>query len=482
VHHEMFHTVVGEHSRWRDIWSEVPLLFSRSVPGGANGGISRYALCASIATHAVLIASALRIILIEQSVWIVPPIAPVLRARHIEAMELPYLKDTSGTPSLSVGKSGSGSLRSQRVVVSVYRAEPLKPHISVAEPAPIIPLHLPTISAISISVPQTEVRTIEPITVRRVARNPESRPHPVEYVSRAMDSNSIHTLDGLIAEHPALPVPGTANPVSTKPDPKPSGDVEATVIETRADADVLIDAASTAGKLSTSPTGNSDGGTGSAGKGSGADKAGTGPGRGEGNIGTLAGDMKPSERGNTSSGPGGAGNSETSSGVPGVSVQSSTIYLGSFGPPQMGKSNELVLGPRHNPPVVIVGTGHSASALGYYGYLHGRCYTIYLQTTAGAAVLEFAETSGASSPSDLIAPEPLETSLPQTALNSRFVVAAKIDTLGRLVSIRLLSVAEAEREDLLRSLASWRFRPALRGDKPAQVDVLLGLNMTTASK
>jgi TonB family protein len=60
------------------------------------------------------------------------------------------------------------------------------------------------------------------------------------------------------------------------------------------------------------------------------------------------------------------------------------------------------------------------------------------------------------------------------------VVACVLDKSGVLKNLRLLEPASAEvNGKVLAALASWKFRPAQRGDQPVDVNAILGFNIDT---
>jgi outer membrane biosynthesis protein TonB len=133
----------------------------------------------------------------------------------------------------------------------------------------------------------------------------------------------------------------------------------------------------------------------------------------------------------------------------------------------------------------VIASSSSGGALDRYGTLKGdRVYTIYLPTSPGLVVMEYSDRPSASSgqnfEAELTAPEPVKVDLPEELQRERIVVACVVDREGVIRNVRVLEALVAPLTDkLLRALAEWRFRPALRGDEPIEVDALLGFQIDT---
>src|SRR5208337_4877970 len=190
------------------------------------------------------------------------------------------------------------------------------------------------------------------------------------------------------------------------------------------------------GSLAMSPSGGDKPGLGGSGGGAGIGK---GAGSGSGLSGEESGATKTGTgRGSDASastgispypGSGGAGNGSVSKpAVPGISVHggsSNIITLPSFGadgsaPSAGGRS----LAPKKNegPAITIVGSPRAGGALNLYGKLKGdKVYTIYIDTSLGTVVLEYADPTSAAHPygEDLIAPQPMRADLPANLKPSR---------------------------------------------------------------
>lgn len=251
-----------------------------------------------------------------------------------------------------------------------------------------------------------------------------------------------------------------------------------------------------AGSLAMSPSGTGKAGVGGSGGGAGIGK-GNGPGSGfsgEGSGTAKEGSGRGSDtlaRGGISPypGPGGAGSGTLGKpALPGVAVRggSNIITLPSFGsgandPTAPGHSS---LGTdRHGPGITIVATPRSGGAMNIYGQLKGdRVYTIYFDTSLGTAVLQYADPASATHPytEDLTAPEPMRADLPAGLRASRLVIACILDRSGAVKNAQVLEPGARElTAKVMAALPNWKFRPALHGDEPVEVNAILGFAIDT---
>ena len=254
---------------------------------------------------------------------------------------------------------------------------------------------------------------------------------------------------------------------------------------------------SNGGAIAMSPSGTSKTGIGGSGGGTGIGK-GAGPGSGlsgdssgAGKEGTGRG-SDPSARTGISPypGPGGAGRGANGSpAMPGVSVQGgNTITLPSFGPP----GGEPASGPGHSSVsdrnhsgITVVATSRSGGVFGgsYYGALKGdRVYSIYIDTSLGTAVMQFADPASATHPyaDDLIAPEPIRKDIPQGIRPTHVVFVGILGRSGEIKNLKVLEPGAAEATSrLLATLPNWKFRPAFRGNQAIEVNVILGFGVDT---
>jgi len=250
------------------------------------------------------------------------------------------------------------------------------------------------------------------------------------------------------------------------------------------------------GSMAMSPAGTSKAGVGGSGGGNGIGR-GNGPGsglEGEGSGASKTGAGHGSEvmaKGGTSPfpGPGGAGkNPSGNAPAPGISVVGgNTITLPSFGGGGGGGPDiadpTRVRGAHAGPGITVVATSRSGGAFAFYGILKGdKVYTIYIDTALGTAVLQYADPTSASKAyaQELAAPAPLRADLPANLSHPRMVIACVLDKSGVLRNLHLLQPASADvNGKVLAALASWKFRPAQRGDQPVEINAILGFNIDT---
>jgi hypothetical protein len=238
--------------------------------------------------------------------------------------------------------------------------------------------------------------------------------------------------------------------------------------------------------------GGSGGGIGiGRGNGPGSGLTGEGSGAGRDNAGTGRG-SDPNAHGGISPypGPGGAGNGTNGSpAIPGVSVAggTTTINLPSFGAPGGDAPSN---GPGHSSAnahsgsgITIEATPRSGGVFNYYGVLKGdRNYSIYIDTSIGTAVMQYADPASASRPSsqELDAPEPMRKPLPTGLRPTHVVIACILDRSGTLKNLQVLQPGAPEATSkILVALQNWKFRPAFRGNEPIEVNAILGFGIDT---
>jgi hypothetical protein len=188
-------------------------------------------------------------------------------------------------------------------------------------------------------------------------------------------------------------------------------------------------------------------------------------------------------------GPGGAGAAPTGSpNVPGVDVRggSSIVTLPSFGSNVgSGGSN---LPPRSSvkqqegPGITIVATSRSGGAFDFYGKLPGDNYTVYVDTSIGTVVMQFADVNPAAhaQPGSIVGPQGLRTDLPSGLPRARVVIKCQLDTSGNLKNLQVLEPGPtAMTAKIMAALPSWKFHPAMRGVQPVEVNAILGFNIDT---
>ena len=251
------------------------------------------------------------------------------------------------------------------------------------------------------------------------------------------------------------------------------------------------------GAIAMSPSGTAKTGLGGSGGGSGIGRGNgpgsglTGEGSGAGKEGTGRGSDVNARSGiSPYPGPGGAGSGTSGSpAVPGVSVEggTTTITLPSFG---TAGGDAAPTGPGHSSAdkhkgsgITIEATPRSGGVFAYYGLLKGdRNYSIYIETSIGTAVMQYADPTSATHPSSeaLIAPEPMHKELPAGLRPTRVIVACILDRSGLLKNVKVLEPGAAEATSkILVALQSWKFRPAFRGDEPVEVNAILGFGVDT---
>ncbi|HXY48070.1 MAG TPA: hypothetical protein VEI01_01375 [Terriglobales bacterium] len=246
-----------------------------------------------------------------------------------------------------------------------------------------------------------------------------------------------------------------------------------------------------AGTIAMSPSGGDKPGLGGAGGGAGV-VHGTGPGSGftgEGPGGGREGGGKgsgPEARGGISPYPGSGGSGAGVPGqVPGVSVQGgSTVALPSFGSagnepssPERSGSGKAA----GDFAVTVEGSSRAGGAFARYGELQGTNYSIFMQTAAGPAELQYADPASVSHPyrGRITEPVPIRKELPQGLAHVRMAFACDLDRAGVLHNIRVVEGPPAVTSQVQTALASWKFVPAKLGEQPIEVSAFLGFNIDT---
>ncbi|MFY9977877.1 MAG: energy transducer TonB [Candidatus Sulfotelmatobacter sp.] len=262
---------------------------------------------------------------------------------------------------------------------------------------------------------------------------------------------------------------------------------------------VALPANASRNSLAISPTGGEKPGLGGPGSGSGiGNSKGTGSGltpekpsenSGAGKSGTGHGFDQPAHAGiSTTPGPGGAGSLAAGTpAVPGVDVHGGTtvVTLPSFGsdggdpnPPPRRSNVKSAEGPS----ITIVATSRSGGAFNFYGELPGDNYTVYVDTSIGTVVMQFAEANpGARSQLEtLTGPEAIRTDLPANLPHARMVVKCRLTASGNITSLQVLEPGPATMTaKIINALSGWKFRPAMRGAQPVEVNAILGFNINT---
>jgi TonB family protein len=193
----------------------------------------------------------------------------------------------------------------------------------------------------------------------------------------------------------------------------------------------------------------------------------------------------------TASGPGGAGSIPAGNPpVRGVDISGGTgiVNLPSFGSDPAGSADPKQPGRSsfkrgQEIGVTIVATAGSGGAFEpYKNLLRGDTYTIYIDTSLGTAVMEFAdEKSGAHAfGNSLTAPAPLRSDLAAGLPHARMVVTCTVDADGNLTNVRVLEPGPASMTaKVVAGLRAWKFQPATRNNQPVAVTAILGFGIDT---
>jgi TonB family protein len=191
-------------------------------------------------------------------------------------------------------------------------------------------------------------------------------------------------------------------------------------------------------------------------------------------------------------GPGGAGNAATGSpAVPGVDVRggsTAVVNLPSFASDSSAPSSpdHSPAMPNEGPAITIVATSRSGGAFDFYGKLPGDNYTVYVDTSMGTVVMQFAEVNPAAhapagtASGALTGPRGYVTDLPANLPHFRVVIKCTLDTSGKLQNLKVLEPGPAAMTaKIMAALPNWKFRPAMRGTQPVEVNAILGFNINT---
>jgi hypothetical protein len=250
------------------------------------------------------------------------------------------------------------------------------------------------------------------------------------------------------------------------------------------------------GSIAMSPSGGDKPGLGGSGGGASIGH-GDGPGSGLNSAGSGAGKTgtgvgsDPAAHGGISPtpGPGGAGNAPTGSpAVPGVDVRggsTNVVNLPSFGseggsaPTPASHSPAM---PKDGPAITIVATSRSGGVFDFYGKLPGDNYSVFVETATIPVVMQFAEVNPAAHPQAgaLTGPRGYVTDLPAGLPHARVVIKCRLDTTGTLKNLQVLEPGPAAMTaKIMAALPAWKFRPAMRGTQPVEVNAILGFNIDT---
>ncbi len=272
------------------------------------------------------------------------------------------------------------------------------------------------------------------------------------------------------------------------------------VASTRPGSEVGLPGKTNRGAISISPSGGEKPGLGGSGSGTGiGNQNGSGSGLASEKPSTSPGAAKTgSGRGfdqtarggiSTTPGPGGAGSLAAGTpAVPGVDVQGGTtvVTLPSFGSdggdPNPNLPRRSNVKTAQGPAITIVATSRSGGAFDFYGKLPGNNYAVYIDTAIGTVVMQFAEANPGPNAQDetLTGPEGIVTDVPANLPHARMVVKCLLTTSGNLTNLQALEPGPATMTaKIMAALPGWKFRPAMRGSQPVEVNAILGFNINT---
>ena len=218
------------------------------------------------------------------------------------------------------------------------------------------------------------------------------------------------------------------------------------------------------------------------GEGSGAAKAGTGRG------------SDPNSHGGISPypGPGGAGNGTSGTPpAPGVSVSGGNTAAIINPLPSFGTAGGDPKAPGRSPTasgrpalrVTTKGTSRSGGAFNLYGHLPGMVYsTSFTINGFGTVSMQFSDplTAEHAYTEDLTTPEVLQATMPVQLKGARIMIEGKMNQSGHLHDFHpVFSDPGAPVAKVVASVSTWKFTPALRGNDPVEVSVMLGFNIDT---
>jgi hypothetical protein len=442
---------------------------------------------------------------------------------YVPQNSLPTMKDAGGAAQGSSGAAGGAALQTPEQTIHIARGNLVLPHVvdvpKLALPRTETPANLLVSSALAPSVPANAIQHERIMTVQAFAATSVVAPTPQIVRERLVVDPALEVVpvpppvstparDTLAGSKLELPVPDVAKRteaatlaairagvpppdipvvnVGTMAPPAPKD--SSVIVSSQPGAAIGKPSEQSPGAIAMSPTGagrpgiGEGTGTGAAhgdssgstaqGGGSGATVTGYGPGDS-----AVHGGIAPG------AGPGGSGAGMIGGAIPGVTISGGQVMLPSFGPTPSAKQNS----PRSPKdqhamrPVTVVATATAGGAVSAHGLLKGpKVYTIYIDTTAGLAFLQFAERTAGPIGRELTAPEPILSMVPAHLRSARVLLAGVMDTNGSLKNLRIV---EAVSEDMARSaiaaVQNWHFRPAYAGANPVEVDAIFGLNVDT---
>jgi hypothetical protein len=137
--------------------------------------------------------------------------------------------------------------------------------------------------------------------------------------------------------------------------------------------------------------------------------------------------------------------------------------------------------PNEGPAITIVATSRSGGVFDFYGKLPGDNFAVYIDTSIGVVVMQFAEVNPppaqAGTPTG---PRAYVTDLPANLPHARVVIKCRLDTSGKLQNLQVVEQGPAAMTArIMAALPNWKFRPAMRGTHPVEVNAILGFNIDT---
>ena len=78
------------------------------------------------------------------------------------------------------------------------------------------------------------------------------------------------------------------------------------------------------------------------------------------------------------------------------------------------------------------------------------------------------------------APRGYVTDLPANLPHARVVIKCRLDTSGKLQNLQVIEPGPAPMTaKIMAALPNWKFRPAMRGTRPVEINAILGFNINT---
>ena len=96
--------------------------------------------------------------------------------------------------------------------------------------------------------------------------------------------------------------------------------------------------------------------------------------------------------------------------------------------------------------------------------------------------MQFAEVNPAARAQGetIVGPQGLRTDLPANLPHARVVIKCRLDASGNLRNIQVVEPGPASMTaKIVAALPSWKFRPAMRGQRSVEVNAILGFNIDT---